>query len=126
LEHWQFFDNENQILRFLKNEGGFIEAQKNLLVEKVNIDIIDFPDGPLPKGVVPLEIIFYRNDMYKGKSSRKNDEEVIEFNIGTKKSPKMVKFGKGITLDEREKLITIISEFKDVFTWSYEGLKAYQ
>jgi len=126
LEHWQFFDNENQILHFLKNEGEFAEAQKNLLVEKVNIDITDFPDGPLPKGVVPLEIIFYLNDMYKGKSSRKNDEEVIEFNIGTKKSPKMVKFGKGTTLDEREKLITIISEFKDVFTWSYEGLKAYR
>jgi hypothetical protein len=35
--------------------------------------------------------------MYKGKPSRKIDEEVIEFNIGTEESPKMVKFGKGTT-----------------------------
>jgi hypothetical protein len=64
--------------------------------------------------------------MYKGKSSRKIDDEVIEFNIGTKESPKMVKFGKGTTPDEREKLISLIREFKDVFSWSYEYLKAYR
>jgi hypothetical protein len=95
-------------LCFLQNEGEFSEAQINLLVEEVNIEIIDFPDGPLPKGVIPLERLFDRNDMYKGKSSRKIDDEVIEFNIGTKESPKMVKFGKGTTLDEREKLISLI------------------
>jgi hypothetical protein len=38
----------------------------------------------------------------------------------------MVKFGKGTTPDEREKLIALIREFKDVFSWSYEYLKAYQ
>jgi hypothetical protein len=116
LEHWQVFDNENQILCFLQNEGEFSEAQINLLAEEANIEIIDLPDGPLPKGVVPLERLFDRNDMYKGKSSSKIDDEVIEFNIGTKESPKMVKFGKGTTPDEREKLISLIREFKDVFS----------
>jgi hypothetical protein len=126
LEHWQVFDNENQILCFLQNEGEFSEAQINLLAEKENIEIIDLPDGPLPKGVIPLERLFDRNDMYKGKSSRKIDDEVIEFNIGTEESPKMVKFGKGTMPDEREKLISLIREFKDVFAWSYEDLKAYR
>lgn len=98
LEHWQVFDNENQILRFLQNEGEFSETQINLLAEKENIEIIDLPDEPLPKGVVPLERLFDRNDMYKGKPSSKIDDEVIEFNIGTKESPKVVKFGKGTTL----------------------------
>jgi hypothetical protein len=46
--------------------------------------------------------------MYKRKLSNKIDDEVIEFNIGTKESPKMVKFGKGTTPDEREKSIDII------------------
>ena len=54
------------------------------------------------------------------------DDEVIEFNIGTKESLKMVKFGKGTTSNEREKLISLIREFKDVLSWSYEDLKAYR
>jgi hypothetical protein len=53
--------------------------------------------------------------MYKGKSSRKINGKVIEFNIGTEESPNMVKFAKGSMLDEREKLISLIREFKDVF-----------
>jgi hypothetical protein len=63
--------------------------------------------------------------MYKGKSSRKIDDKVIQFNIGTKQSPNMVKFGKGTIVDDREKLITLIREFKYFFSWSYEDLKAY-
>jgi ribonuclease HI len=125
LEHWQVFDNESQILCFLQNEGEFSEAQINLLAEKVNIEIIDIADEPLPKGIVPLEDLFDRNDMYKGKPSSKINDEIIEFNIGTEESPKMIKFGKGTTTDEREKLISLIREFKDVFAWSYEDLKAY-
>jgi len=64
--------------------------------------------------------------VYKGKTSRKIDDEVIEFNIGTKESPKMAKFVKGTNFDEREKLISLIREFTDVFAWSYEYWKAYQ
>jgi hypothetical protein len=62
--------------------------------------------------------------MCKGKTSRKIDDEVIEFNIGTNESPKMVKFGKARTSDEKEILIALIREFKDIFAWS-EDLKAY-
>jgi hypothetical protein len=86
------------------------------LAEEANIEIIDFPDGPLPKGGVPLKILFDRSDMYKGNSSSKIDDEVIEFNIGTKEFPKMVKFGKRTIPYEREKLISLMREFKDVFT----------
>jgi hypothetical protein len=93
------------------------------LAEKGNIEIVILVDGPLPKGIIPLEKMFDQNDMYKGKSSSKIDDEIIEFNIGTEKSPQMIKFGKGTMSDEREKLISIIREFKDVFAWCYEYLK---
>jgi hypothetical protein len=96
------------------------------LVERENIEIIDVADGPLPKGIVPLENLFDRNDMYKGKPSNKISDEIVEYNIGTEESPKLIKFGKGTMIDEREKLTTLIREFKDVFAWSYEDLKAYQ
>jgi len=96
------------------------------LVEEADIEIIDLLDGPLPKGIIPLERLFDQNDMYTGKMSSQVDDEVIEFNIGTKDSLKMVKFGKGTTSNEREKLISLIREFKDVLSWSYEDLKAYR
>ena len=95
------------------------------MVEEADIEIIDLLDGPLPKGIIPLERLFDQNDMYTGKMSSQVDDEVIEFNIGTKESLKMVKFGKGTTSNEREKLISLIREFKDVLSWSYEDLKAY-
>jgi ribonuclease HI len=126
LEHQQVFENDNQILRFLQNEGEFSEAQISLLVEKEKIEIIHVTDGPRPKGIIPLENFFDRNDMYKRKPSIKIGDEIIECNIGTQVSPKLIKFGKGTTIDEREKLTTLISEFKDVSAWSYEDLKAYR
>jgi hypothetical protein len=92
LEHWQVFDNENQIMCFLQNKVEFSEAQIKLSIEEANIEIIDFPNGHLPKGVIPLERLFDRNDMYNGEPSSKIDDKVIEFNIGTEESPKMVKF----------------------------------
>jgi hypothetical protein len=71
-----------------------------------------------------LENLFDRNDMYKGKPSIKISDEINECNIGTEESPKLIKFGKGTTTDERENLTTLIREFKDVFPWSYEDVKA--
>jgi hypothetical protein len=59
LEQWHVFYNENYILRFLQNEGELSETQIKLLEEEMNIEIIDFLDEPLPKGVIPLDIIFF-------------------------------------------------------------------
>jgi hypothetical protein len=64
--------------------------------------------------------------MYKGKSSNKIIDEILEYNIGTKESPTLIKFGKGTTTDERENMTTLIREFKDFFSWYYEYLKAYR
>jgi ribonuclease HI len=99
LENWQVFYDDNQLLCFLQNEGEFLEVQINPLAEKANIEVIDIVDGPLPKVIVPLENLFYQNDMYKGKASSKISDDIIEFNIRTKDSPKMINFGKGTTVD---------------------------
>jgi len=78
------------------------------LDERENIEIIDVADRPQPKGVVSLEHLFDRNYMYKGKPSNKISDEIVEFNIGTEESPKLIKFGKGTTIDGREKLIALV------------------
>jgi hypothetical protein len=56
--HWQVFDDDSRLLRFLRNEGEFSEAQIKLLAERENIEIVDVDDGPLPKGIVLLENLF--------------------------------------------------------------------
>jgi hypothetical protein len=122
LEHWKVFENDRQLLCFLQNEGEFFETQINLLAEKENIDIVD---EPLPKGIFPLENLFDQNDIYKGKPSNKISDEIIECNIGTEESLKLIKFGKIKMVDERENMTTLIREFKDVFSWYYKDLKAY-
>jgi hypothetical protein len=57
--------------------------------------------------------------MYKGKPSNKISDNIIECNIGTEESLKLIKFGKETMDDVRENITTLIREFKDVFTWSY-------
>jgi hypothetical protein len=47
----------------------------------------------IPKGLVPLEIIFYRHDRYKPKKEVSTPNDYLEINIGTKESPKMIKVG---------------------------------
>jgi hypothetical protein len=89
------------------------------LYQRQNIEIIDVADGPRPKGIIPLENIIDENDMYKGITLKKISDEIVEFNIGTKDSPKLIKFGKVMTTKKREKLIALIREFKYLFSWSY-------
>jgi len=71
------------------------------LYQRENIEIIDVADGPRPKGIIHLENIIDENDMYKGIPLNKISDEIVEFNIGTKDSPKLIKFGKVTTTKKR-------------------------
>ena len=50
----------------------------------------------------------------------------MEINIGTDKEPKLIKIGKGTSEKERNNLINLIKEYRDVLTFSYDELKSYQ
>ena len=50
----------------------------------------------------------------------------MEINIGTDKDPKLIKIGKCTSEKERNSLINLIKEYRDVFSFSYDELKAYQ
>lgn len=84
------------------------------------------PNDSFSKGLVPLERMFDQNDMYKGRLINDQDYEIMEFNIGSDMSPRIVKLGKGTTPTKRKKLLSLIKEFKDIFTWSYGDLKSYR
>ena len=54
-------------------------------------NIVHLPNNHIPRGLVPLERIFDRNDvLLKGEVSEE-DTGTIQCNIGTKSEPKYVK-----------------------------------
>jgi hypothetical protein len=126
LEHWQVFEDDDQIIRFMENSKEFTDTQINFLADSMDLEIINLQNNTLPKGCVPLENLFDRHDVFKGKRTNKQAEEALEFNIGTKMDPRTVKIGKGTTEKERKEILELIREFKDTFAWNYDELKAYR
>ena len=81
-------------------------------------------DVDVMKLEIPLKKNFNRHDEYKGKRSEPVDE-VIEINIGTPVSPKMIKIGNNSSPKERKAIENLIREYKDVFAWTYDDLKTF-
>ena len=52
--------------------------------------------------------------------------DYIEVNIGTDQNPKLIKIGKGTSQKERNELINLVKEYRDVFAFTYDELKAYR
>ena len=49
-------------------------------------------------------------------------EETKSVNLGTNDKPKMVKIGNTLTSSEKDALVTLLKEFKEVFAWSYKDM----
>ena len=52
--------------------------------------------------------------------------DYIEINIRMKTKPKNIKIGKGTSEKERNNLINLVKEYRDVFAFTYDELKAYR
>jgi len=107
VEHYQVFDDDAQILR-LENSKEFFDSQVNFLVESIGLEVINLPNNTLPKGCIPVEQMFDRQDVYKGKPVEEQSDNVLEFNIGTELEPRMVKIGKGTTKAKRSEILDLI------------------
>ena len=46
-----------------------------------------------------------------------------EINIGTTSDPRMLSIVKELLQDQREAMIALLTEYKDVFAWSHEDMK---
>ena len=85
---------------------------------------LSLQDVDVMKLAIPLEKNFKRHDGYKGKRVEPVDE-VIDINIGSSVSPKMIKIGKKASPKERKAIENLIREYKDVFAWTYDDLKTF-
>ena len=99
-------------------EGNELEDKYGILNMKTNT---------IPKGMVELEYIFYRNEL--ALNIRMTQEKGIAkcdlYNLGTDEEPRMVQILKAYNTQEREDMLKFLTEYKDVIGWSNEGLKTY-
>jgi hypothetical protein len=103
-----------------------IDSHADIFLNKiVDHHIVQLPSNHIPKGLVPLEILFDRNDVaIKGKVSNE-DVEVAECNIGTEGNPKFIKLSSSLSKEKRAEYVELLKEFIDVFSWTYEYLRTY-
>jgi len=74
----------------------------------MNLEVIDLPNNTLPRGCVPLERIFKRHDMYKGRYVVDQSDKCFEFNLGSKIEPIMINIEKGSTKAKRDGILHLI------------------
>ena len=79
----------------------------------------------LPKGLVPLEILFDANDVFVNSNKTHQEEEMEDCNLVTQQEPKIVKLFKGVPKNYKERYIDLFKKYMDVFSLSYEDLKTY-
>ena len=132
VDHWQVFEDDEQINRFLQMSGEFGNLkidQENMhdkkesakpelahLTQLAGKDIIQLKSNSFPRGLVPLEDIFDSNDVAKIPEVAPRDDEVEECNIGTEAYPKVMKISKNLTKESRERYIKLMKDFHDVFS----------
>ena len=87
--------------------------------------IIELKRNFIPNGLVPLEIIFSKDDTPLKPTMQSSKENVVESNIGIEEQPRMVKISKSLSAEQRNRYIKLFKEHVDVFSWSYEDLKTY-
>jgi hypothetical protein len=87
--------------------------------------ILQLPKNHIPKGLVPLERIFYQNDVHVKPLDTEKEAYVIDCNIGTTANPKHIKLSKFPLGKYRAKYEKLLKDFTDMFAWNYEDLRTF-
>jgi hypothetical protein len=87
--------------------------------------ILHLNNNFIPKGLVPLEQLFDRNNVPVKPTVLPKDDSIETYHIGIEKDPKYIKLSKNIPIDHREEYLQLFKEYMDIFAWRYEDLKTY-
>jgi hypothetical protein len=145
IRHWQFFEDDEQIKRFLTASDEFSEnhadqenqndsrwiMQEGEEPETFREKIVDhrmlvLKSNQIPKGLIPLERLFDPNDVPIKSTLQPQPEEVEDCDLGTEKEPRLVKISKFLPPKVKDKYKDLLKQYKDVFSWSYDELKTYE
>ena len=79
------------------------------------MEVLQLKENVFPKGLIPLEELFDQDDVARKPSLVPTEKGVKDVNIGTAENPKMVKLSKALPPQVKEKYISLLSSFSDVF-----------
>jgi hypothetical protein len=132
------FEDDQEIEKFLQSIDDFSASRiyedpdtdgsnhpGELLNKFADHQIIQLPRNHIPRGLIPLEILFNGNDVVMKGRILGDDADTTKCNIGTPEEPKLVKLSKNLTEEQRSGYTKLLREFADVFTWTYKYLKTY-
>ena len=133
VKQWKVFEDDIEIKRFLELTDDFSNSLINQEEDDEDEDfediseneivghkIIELKGNFIPKGSVPLEMIFSKHDTPLKPIVQSSEENVVDYNIGSTEHPRMVKILKALTAEQRNRYIKLLKEHVDVFAWSYE------
>jgi hypothetical protein len=133
VKHWKVFEDDHEIKIFLETVDEFfalhIDQDHNseqshhtdIFLNKIaDHHIVQFPSNHIPKGLVPLERLFDRNNVAVKVKGTIENAEVIECNLGTEEDPKYVNFSSSLSKEQRAEYVNLLKEFADVFAWKYK------
>jgi hypothetical protein len=129
VKHWKVFEDDLEIKRFLETVGEFFalhidqdcdyesNPHADAFPNKIyNHHIVQLPRNYIPKGLVPLERLFDRNDVVVKVKGSTDDVDVTECNIGTEKNPKFVKLSSSLSGEQRVEYVELLREFDYVLS----------
>jgi ribonuclease HI len=138
VKHWKVFEDDIEIKRFLEIVGEFSalhidqdqdteeSPHANIFLNKiVDHHIVQLPSNHIPKGLVPLERLFEKNDVDVNIKGSTENVDVTECNLGTKEDPRYVKLSSSLSKEQRADYVKLLKEFADAFSWKYEELITY-
>ena len=79
--------------------------------EATEIEILQLKDNNIPRGLLPLEELFDRDDVSKNPTMVPTEKGVEDVNIGVADKPKIVKFSKSLSPEMKSKYIDLMIEF---------------
>jgi ribonuclease HI len=134
IRHWQVFEDDEQIKKFLTAVGEFSETHADQENQNDSMWIMQEGEEPevfrdkiadhrmlvlkrnqIPKGLIPLERLFDQNDVPVKATLQPQPEEVEDCDIGTEKEPRMVKLSKFLPPKMKVKYQDLLRQYKDVF-----------
>jgi hypothetical protein len=116
VKHWKVFEDSN--------DDKNMHANK-FMNKIVDHKIVQCPSIHIPKGLVPLERQFDKNDIVVKVSGSKENEDLMECNLGTEEEHKYVKLSSSLSKNQRAEYIKLLKEFSNGFAWKYEHLETY-
>jgi ribonuclease HI len=144
VRHWQVFEDDEQIQKFLIAVGEFSETHPDQENQHDPMWVIQEDEEPetfrekiadhrmlvlknnhIPKGLIPLERLFDQNDIPLKSTLQPQPEEVEDCNIGTGEVSKIVKISKFLPPNVKNLYRDLLKQYKDVFAWSYDELRTY-